>query len=154
VSAKVAPPAPVLVDVVGLGDLHDKRPLPEPELAPWAPGDLPHGESIDLNEYPVELLKMKVCRSFRADLRHKLTLIIRARGGYGNKGVTGAAERLGVRRQTVYQWLKWLTAPKTRLHLERIDNAYQEAVEQLVAEKLKRRRKHKRDKRATDYAMA
>jgi hypothetical protein len=138
--ARYATPLPVVVDLLELGADLDTRPLPDPDLKPWAPGDMPHAESVDLNEYPVELLKMKQCRSFRADLRHKLTVIIRAHGGYGHRGVEGAAKRIGVSRITLWNWLRWMTSPRTRLHFEIIDNAYAEALETLVADKLKRKR--------------
>lgn len=123
-----------------LGGARDALPIPAPELAPWAEGDAPHAEEIDLNEYPVELLKLKKCRSFRADLRHKLTLIIRAHGGYGRRGVLRAAYALRVSRQTLNQWLRWEASPRSRNTFARIDNLYAEALEKLVAEKTKKKK--------------
>lgn len=123
-----------------LGADRDCRPVPVGRVVPWAEGDLPHGEDLDLNEYPVELLKMKKCRSFRADLRHKLTIIIRAHGGYGHGGLEGAAKSLRVTRQCVWLWVRWATSPRQRLMFERIDRLYSEGLETLVQEKLKNRK--------------
>ncbi len=97
----------------------------------------PHGQSVDLNEYPSLLKDMKKCRSFRADLRHKLEIIMRAHGGWGQRGVWRASSRLGVTRHTLRKWIKWQTSPRTRLMLETIDNAYEEAIEKLAQEALK-----------------
>ncbi len=36
--------------------------------------------------FPSALRKLRKCRSFRADLRHKLEIIVRAHGGYGQGG--------------------------------------------------------------------
>lgn len=147
-SASLAMPAPVVVDILELGELgarHDKLPVPPPPKTPWAPGDMPHGEDLDLNEYPVELLRLRKCRSFKADLLHKLTIIIRAHGGYGRNGLCRAARVLQVSRVSLWSWLKWRTAPAGRVTMERIDNRYADALEKLVAEKVKRsnkRRKH------------
>jgi hypothetical protein len=127
-----------------IGAEHDARPVPTGRIVPWSEGDLPHGENIDLNEYPVELLKFKKCRSFRADLRHKLEIIIRAYGGYGHRGVHRAARRLQCTRQSVMNWLRWDTSPRTRFLLERIDNAYAEAIEELVKTRLKKKRVRKK----------
>ncbi len=55
---------------------------------------------------------MKKCRSFRADLRHKLEIILRARGDWGQRGVSRASSRLGVTRHTLRK--KFLGA---RLHI-------------------------------------
>lgn len=142
--ARIAPPFDVVTDIVNLGrDLDDRRSIPLPTPTPWAEGDAPHWESIDLNELPNEVLRMKVCRSFRADLRHKLTLIIRANGGYGNGGVYGACRRLGIQRMTMHRWLTWKTCPHERSRYEKIDSAYEEAVQLLTARKMKASSKRK-----------
>lgn len=102
------------------------------ENVKWAPGDMPHGESTDLNEFPNEVLKLKICRSFRADLLHKLNLIVRSFGGTGNGGVQRTAQRLRVGRHSLQRWRRWEGSPRTRLVFERIDNAYLEAIEKLA----------------------
>lgn len=127
----------VLTDVVELGSLEDRRRFKEPQMTPWAPGDEPLWESINLDELANEVLKMKVCRSFRADLRHKLILIIRANGGYGKLGLDNTAKLLRVHRVTLYRWLNWLQCPRWRNVFERLDSAYEEAVQILTAKKLK-----------------
>lgn len=145
--ARLAPLQPVVVDVTELGALEDRRPVPLPPPTPWAPGDEPLWESVDLNELPNEVLKFKVCRSFRADLRHKLVLIIRAQGGYQKAGSEGAAKRLQVHRSTLFRWLRWHTCPQWRHMHERIDSAYEEAVQILVAKKMAGTKKKTRRKR-------
>jgi hypothetical protein len=139
--ARLAPSYNIVTDVINLGDLGDRRPIPTPPMTPWAEGDEPLWESLDLNELPNEVLKMKVCRSFRADLRHKLTLIIRANGGYGSGGVDGACRRLGIKRVAIHRWLNWIAAPEGRNTFERIDSAYEEAVQILVARKMAKTKK-------------
>jgi hypothetical protein len=116
-----------------LGEERDRRREPKSFTAQWAPGDEPFGESLDLNEYPAALLKMKKCRSFRADLLHKLQIIMRASGGYGASGLANAAKRLRVSRVSVWRWLTWRQVPSSLLAFERIDAAYSEALERLVA---------------------
>lgn len=137
--ARYAPPAPVVVDILELGELGDRRVIPKPHSTPWADGDAPLWESVDLTELPNEVLKMKVCRSFRADLRHKVIMIIRAHGGYGRGGVKRACRSLRVRRMTLYRWMEWKHVPKARNVYERIDTAYEEAIQTLVAQEMKRR---------------
>lgn len=127
-----------------LGEERDQQREPKSFTAEWAPGDEPFGESLNLNEYPVALLKMKKCRSFRADLYHKLTIIMRASGGYGSSGLLNTAKRLRVNRTTMHAWLTWRRVPRDLLTFERIDAAYSEALERLVAggcQKRKRKRK-------------
>lgn len=131
-----------------IGAERDAKVLPTGRMVPWAEGDLPHGEDIDLNEYPIELLKFKKCRSFRADLRHKLTVIIRAHGGYGHGGIVRTAERLNCTRQSVMKWIRWDSSPRLRLNFERIDNAYADAIETLVKERVQRKRKRRKSRGA------
>lgn len=127
--------------LVKLGSKNDaRRKLPNRPLTPWADGDEPHGHTLDLNEYPVELLKLKKCRSFRADLRHKLTLIIRARGGYGWGGLESTAKALGVSRWSILRWLRWDTCPRAVQLFSKIDNLYADSLEKLVAEKIKKKK--------------
>lgn len=101
--------------------------------------ELFHGESIDLNEYPTALRGLRKCRSFRADLQHKLSVIVRAQGGWGKRGIWRASDRLSISRHTLRRWFKWETAPRTRLALERIDNAYEESLEILAKQLCKRK---------------
>lgn len=129
-----------MVEAENLGAERDMWPLPVQHQIPWAEGDAPHGESIDLNEYPVELLRLKKCRSFRADLLHKLTIILRAHGGYGmGHGVARASKILEVSPFTFLRWLKWEFAPRSRVSWERVDNLYEESIARLVADKLKKK---------------
>lgn len=110
-----------------------KRGFPPPlKVAPWADDDFPHGQTCDLNEYPHKVLAMKVCRSFRADLRHKLEILLRAHGGYGRGGLYRAAYCLNVRPRTFASWLHWRAMPKTTAMLERLDERYVEALEILA----------------------
>ena len=132
-------------DLEELGAEHDLFPPTQGEAIPWAPGDAPHGENLDLNEYPRELLRLKQCRSFRADLRHKLTVIIRAHGGVGNRGVNNAAYALFTTRQTIGRWLRWDCAPAERVTWEKIDRLYAESIEKLVAEKTRKKNQRTRN---------
>lgn len=109
------------------------RGFPPLPASPWAPGETPHGQSVDLTEYPSALRRLRKCRSFRADLRHKLEIIVQAHGGWGTAGVNLAAARLCVSRWTLRRWAAWQLAPGSRLAFERIDNAYDEALEALAA---------------------
>ena len=114
------------------------RELPPQTVTPWAEGDEPHGQSLDLDEYPVALAKLTRCRSFRADLRHKLEVIVRAAGGWGSRGVNRAADRLHVSRFTLRRWYLWRNVPRSRAALETIDNAYAEALESLAAKAVRK----------------
>jgi hypothetical protein len=113
-------------------DGHAGGQLPPAAMTPWAEGDMPFSESVDLNEYPKQLLKLRQCRSFRADLRHKLEIIVRAHGGWGLGGVRRAARALQVNRFTLRRWYQWVTVPRSRLLFERIDEAYDSALETLA----------------------
>ena len=106
---------------------------------PWAAGDLPHSLSIDLDEFPSVLRGLRKCRSFRADLRHKLEVIVRAHGGYGSGGMRAAARRIGVHRHTFRRWAQWKAVPGNRAVFGRIDDAYDRALEVLAARKTARR---------------
>lgn len=141
--------AGVIRELADLGRSRDRWRKPEPHVTAWAPGDLPHGESLDLNEYAVTLLRLKKCRSFRADLAHKLAVIIRAAGGYGSAGLTRAACLLRVSPRTLWTWMKWQNAPGQRMIWERVDRLYEEALELLVAAKVKRRAQRKKKTDAT-----
>ena len=112
--------------------------LPFPR-SPWSDAP-PHGEKIDLNEYPSILKNMRLCRSFRSDLRHKLEIIIRAHGGYGLGGMKGAARTLGVHRQTIRGWRNWRSIPASLAVWERIDNIYEDSLRILAAKKARRGR--------------
>lgn len=101
----------------------------------------PHGQSVDLNEYPSLLKGMMKCRSFKADLRHKLEIILRAHGGWGQRGVWRASSRLGVTRHTFRKWIRWKSSPRTRLMLELIDDVYEESIEKLAQEALREGKK-------------
>jgi hypothetical protein len=123
-----------------LGQARDLCPIPLPSI-PWAEGDAPAHENLDLNEYAVLVLKLRRCRTFRADLLHKLQLIMRAAGGYGRGGQIRAARRLKVNRHTLRRWLSWKAAPKTRQGFERIDDAYDLAIRELVKEKCRKKKR-------------
>lgn len=116
-----------------LGKEFDLLPLPVPPMTPWAPGDEPHWESLDLNEYATRVRSLRKCRSFRADLRHKLHVIVRACGGYGQRGMWNAAYWLRTTRQALHAWLKWDRTPRFRDTWERIDARYADALELLAA---------------------
>ncbi len=125
-----------LVEAFGAPDL-----LPSAPVTAWAEGDMPRGESLDLEEYPATLLKLRKCRSFRADLRHKLEIIIRAHGGWGEGGQRRAGEALRVHRHTIRAWYLWIQVPAGRLVFERIDNVYGAALETLALEASKKLRR-------------
>lgn len=91
-----------------------------------------HGESLDLNEYPSVLRGIKKCRSFRADLTHKLEIILRAYGGRTNEGLWRTCLRLGTSRHSLRRWLKWERMPQGRLMYSRIDNVYEDSLEILA----------------------
>lgn len=112
-------------------------PVVPPE--PWAEGDLPHSRTVDLDEFPSALKDLRKCRSFRADMRHKLEIIVRAHGGYGSGGMRHAARRLGVHRHTFRRWFQWKAVPATRSVYARIDDAYDRALEVLAARKTAKR---------------
>jgi hypothetical protein len=114
--------------------------LPPQTLTPWAAGDEPHGQSLDLDEYPSALARLTRCRSFRADLRHKLEVIVRAAGGWRKLGVKTAAKRLGVSRFTLRRWYLWRNVPRSRSALETIDNAYAESLETLARQAVTKKR--------------
>ena len=144
-------------ELVKLGESADLIPPKPPEPIPWAEGDMPHAETLDLDEYSITLLKMTKCRSFRADFRHKLLIIIRAHKGYGRGGCIRAAKRLHVSRVGFWQWFNFHSIPKTRLAFDIIDNAYQEALEMLVAAHVKRhdfRQRPDKDKNAKYQAKS
>ena len=122
--------------------------LPATLDGPWAPDDMPHAESVDLEEYPVILLGLSRCRSFRADLRHKLEIIVRAHGGHGNGGQVRAARTLQVDRHTLWAWYSWHRVPAARWLFERIDNAYALSLEKLALEASKRARRKPAPSRA------
>lgn len=106
--------------------------------------ELPHSLTTDLNEYPKQLLRLKQCRSFRADLLHKLQLIIRSFGGWGNRGIWRTASRLGVSRFTIRRWLRWESFPGSIGLVERIDDTYTEAIERLAAAASRRKQRRPR----------
>src|ERR1051325_2047063 len=93
-----------------LGQARDLCPIPLPSI-PWAEGDAPAHENLDLNEYAVLVLKPRPCRTFRADLLPKLQLIMRAPGRYGRGGQIRAPSRRKVHRHTLRRWLSWKAAP-------------------------------------------
>lgn len=109
----------------------------------WLPEEPPHAERIDLDEFADKVLRLKICRSFRSDLTHKLTMLVRAHGGHGSRGVWRASQVLRVSRHTLRRWLKWEAAPGGKQILERIDNAYSEAVRMLAREAAFRRSRRK-----------
>jgi hypothetical protein len=108
----------------------------------------PYSETVDLNEYPKQLIKLRICRSFRADLLHKLQVIIRAHGGHRLGGVKRAARALSVSRRTICRWLAYENVPSSVTQFKRIDDAYLSATERL-ARRAASRRKYK-DKRASE----
>jgi hypothetical protein len=116
--------------------MSEERLLPLPS-SPWG-DDPPYGESIDLDEFPSVLKGLRKCRSFRADLRHKLEIIVRAHGGYGLGGMRLAARCLGVHRRTFRHWFYYRACPGSCAALESIDNAYEEALRKLAAMKCRR----------------
>lgn len=125
--------------------VHKPAPAPIDEKG-WQPGDLPHAENIDLVEYPNEVLKMTVCRSFRADLLHKLEIIVRANGGAGEQGVWRAASELGISRSTLGRWRTLRTYPGSRVMFETIDRVYSDSIQLLAQRKLRRKRRRRADR--------
>lgn len=149
-------------ELANLGKERDHREIPVGQVIPWAEGDMPPGESLDLNEYPSVLEGLKKCRSFRADLHHKLTIILRAHGGYGGRSgaITRVSEFLKVNnRRRVRRWLMWDSVPTRTRIFERIDNAYSDALELLAADKVRRDRhnkncqRHRKKKKALRLAL-
>ncbi len=133
-------------DPADLGAERGCRPLPKHVLPEWAAGDEPYGDSLELQEYPAQLLHFKICRSFRADLRHKLTIIMRAYGGYGDGGMKGASRALGTSIWSFQRWLRWQQFPEKR-QLEKIDTIYAESVAVLVADRMRGKAKYAKTKK-------
>ncbi len=102
-----------------------------PTVSLFDPGDEPHGLSIDLKQYSIELLKIDRLPSFRAILAHKIEIIVR---GYG--GAQKAAEALSCCRQRLSAWQAWRDTP-ARHNLILIDNVYALALELMAAAKAK-----------------
>jgi len=117
--------------------------LPPQTIAPWAEGDTPHCDTLDVKEVKSQLEGFLVCRSFRADMRHKLEIIIRAHGGYLHGGLRRAAKRLHCSRWTLRRWYLWKTIPNARGQWETIDNAYIEGIEELAKQRAADKRKRK-----------
>lgn len=97
----------------------------------------PQGLSVETDEPPASGLKLPRVRSFRADLRHKLEIIVRAHGGYGRGGVIRAARALRVSRRTLARWLQWGSAPRTRSKWARVDDLYADSLSALGARRRK-----------------
>lgn len=134
------PPEEDLISLLGdleLGNVDWHVPKPQ---AQWAEGDAPWCESMDLQEYPSVLKGITKCRSFAADLNHKLQILVKACGGWGNGGVRRACQALRIDRSQFANWRYGKTSP-CRLTLQRIDNRYSEALEILAAQLVAKRRK-------------
>lgn len=104
----------------------------------WGEGNIPYSHSVEVEEPLVEELGMKRCRSFRADLHHKLRIIVRAVGT-----AKKAAPLLGVGEDRLSCWFHLKAWPGDESTFQRIDSIYEFAVEKLRVE---RARKHKKPK--------
>lgn len=109
-------------------------------ITPWADGDIPFNESLDVEAYQTTADGIRKCHSFRADLLHKLRLIIEAHGGYGTSGLSRAAQRLRIDRSTLRRWAQYIATPRTKCAFERIDSAYEEAIDKLAKALLKKKK--------------
>lgn len=107
--------------------------------AQWGKDNVPYSHGLSVDEPFIEELGMKRCRSFRADLIHKLRVIQKAGGGT----FRGAAYLLKVPAATFSSWINLEKAPRDRATFERIDTAYEGAIVKLTFETKKQLKKGK-----------
>ena len=121
--------------------------FPDP-LKRWAePADVPYAETVDFDEVSIDELKLKRARSFRADLYHKLNILIRAFGG-----ICAASRECHCHRTQFSRWLNGHDFPRWN-YLHVIDNRYALALEILIEKKRFYKKKHQREKAARDRKL-
>lgn len=98
-------------------------------LDKWGEGNIPPGLSLEFEEKMIEELGMRKCRSFRADLVHKLNIICRVRGTWEK-----TAKALGTRGCVVRAWRSWKACPGSMNTFQKIDSEYEMAIEKLALE--------------------
>jgi hypothetical protein len=98
-------------------------------LDTWGAGNIPPGLSLEFEEIMLPELGIRKCRSFRADLVHKLNIICRVRGTWAK-----TAKALGTRDCVVRAWRAWKACPGSMITLQRIDSEYEMAIEKLRLE--------------------
>jgi hypothetical protein len=101
----------------------------------WGRGNTPYNRSLTVEEPLLEELGIKRCRSFRADLHHKLRIIIKVDGT-----AKIAARRIGVGEDRISKWLNLKAFPGRETTFLKIDSAYEYAVEKLRLQKLKKKK--------------
>jgi hypothetical protein len=106
----------------------------------WGKDNIPYNESVDPEEPLVEELGIKRCRSFRADLLHKLRTIRRAHGGLDKE----AAYAMKIPADRFSHWINLRQVPGTWAAFERIDSCYEYAIERLRLDATRRRAGPKR----------
>lgn len=99
----------------------------------WGEGNIPYSHSVEAEEPVIEELGIKRCRSFRADLHHKLKIIIRAAGTQKT-----AAMLVGVKEDSMTDWLTLKGWPARESTFQKIDSTYEYAVEKLRTAKNKK----------------
>lgn len=104
----------------------------------WGADNIPYSHSVDPEEPLIEELGMKRCRSFRADLHHKLRVIIRA---YGT--AKKAATWIGVGEDRVSRWLHLRAWPGDERIMQKIDSCYEYSVEKLRVQNIKKKKTQK-----------
>ena len=93
----------------------------------WGHDNIPPGLSLEFEEKPIAELGIRKCRSFRADLVHKLNIICRAHDNSWEK----TAEALGKRSCVLRAWRAFKSTPKSAGMFQRIDNLYEVSLERL-----------------------
>jgi hypothetical protein len=126
-------------DAALLGSENDLRPIPL--LRAWADSA---SNALDVREYAIQSLRLKLLRPFHIDLSHRLHIIIRAQGGYHRGGLKRAAALLGVSRISIQRWLKGTAFPSGTKILDKLDAAYADSFEILVRAACTSKRRRKR----------
>lgn len=101
----------------------------------YEPQDVSYSEGVDFAEIPAASLNNNRCRSFRADILHKLKVIERA---YGRKD---AAFKLGVKTRALSEWMAFRSVPESRPQFDKIDSLYEISIEKLLLQDKTRKRK-------------
>lgn len=100
----------------------------------WGEDNIPPGLSLEFEEKLIAELGIRKCRSFRADLVHKLNIICRVRGTWEK-----TAKAIGTRGCVVRAWRAWKACPGSMITFQRIDSEYEMAIEKLAMDARKRK---------------
>lgn len=95
----------------------------------WGDDNIPHNESYAFDEPMIEELGIRRCRSFRAEICHKLNIIARAAGTWDQ-----AARWLNATPFQVREWRAFRRVPGSRNTFAKIDSVYESALEMLKIE--------------------